>query len=435
MPPHQHQTKRKHIEEPEVDDLLVASAAASSAWSPPLGRSNTSDDDSSNDTDIGANDASNTKGCKDIDEISIDEPECKDESEIEAPVVVKEDTETELLQTIEANLDDITPRIQEDSDDESDIDLTENLANMEDDEDDAPKKKDKKASRSIYQGPKTEHELDPYQCPIPELEKLSVCVSSNVGGGVLDGATRDKLKIAGLVRSYLVEQRTIVVDSLIPASLRCSNNAAIEAPLDEGSVMAIVLSDGSKITTLEDARSVHILGKVVEVFGPVQRPLYVIRLPDPPRAGKKLDEAEPVEEAGEDISAVDAVDEPADGISGVIEGSGKSDETNAEVKGDLKDVHRTKMACSKESSAGQTTATKSYNADMTDIQSTKTMAEKRKLAEFSEQDSDPWSINGKLSIILCGEPAAAVYSVIDHSTLVNKDQIIKISGKGCGEYR
>jgi predicted lysophospholipase L1 biosynthesis ABC-type transport system permease subunit len=60
-------------------------------------------------------------------------------------------------------------------------------------------------------------------------------------------------------------------------------------------------------------------------------------------------------------------------------------------------------------------------------------SDKRKLSDMSKVD-DPWSANGKLSTILHSTPNAVIYSVIDHSTLINKEHIIKISGKGCGKF-
>ena len=146
----------------------------------------------------------------------------------------------------------------------------------------------------IYEGPKTEHEIDPYQCAVNGLETLNVGNTIQTENGeVRDGATMSQLRLAGVVRSHLVEKRAIVVDTMIPSSLQNqSSYNIVDAPLDEGSVMAIRLQRRSdtlnEVTNSEITDSLQILGNVVEVFGPVHRPLYLIRLPDPPKVKREV---------------------------------------------------------------------------------------------------------------------------------------------------
>ena len=54
-----------------------------------------------------------------------------------------------------------------------------------------------------------------------------------------------------------------------------------------------------------------------------------------------------------------------------------------------------------------------------------------KPAEMKTVEEDPWSPKGKLSLMLKSYPNAVVYSLKDHAKLINTDQVIKMSGKGC----
>jgi rRNA processing protein Gar1 len=417
MPNHNYHGKRKQPtnEEEHVDDLLIASMAVSSTWMPAVDTSNTSktSDDSSDD----GSDAHD----KDADEISLDEDDDPDEAvnitEREVPTTVKDGLSSANLETEQDN--DINPlntRIhQDESDDESEIDLTENLANMLD-EDEEPKRKDTK-NLGIYEGPKTEHEIDPYTftCPIDELERLDF-VGKEEG---IDEATKSKLRVAGVVRSYLVEQRTVVVDSLLPASLNQSNS--MNEPLDEGSVMAILLvdrSDGAcEIATVDEASSLQILGKIIEVFGPVQRPLYVIRLPDPNVENVCFDKTRNADDIKYDEPTLKTESMKA-GEEALTESVVVESNLSLDVESQTNTDHEKNRAqdnTSSETSSGAATS------------------DKRKLSDISKVD-DPWSANGKLSTILHSTPNAVIYSVIDHSTLINKEHIIKISGKGCGKF-
>ncbi|KAL7510283.1 hypothetical protein ACHAXN_007255 [Cyclotella atomus] len=395
--------KQPTNEEEDVDDLLIASMAVASTWMPSVEMSSTSKSD-------GSSDDGSDVDCKDADEISLDgdSVESADIKELEKTSAPEEGVSSSHLEAEQNNGNDtLDAGIKEDeSDDESEIDLTENLANMLD-EDEEPKRKDTK-DLGIYEGPKTEHEIDPYAvtCPIDELARLDF-VGKEKG---IDETTKSKLRVAGVVRSYLVEQRTVVVDSLIPASLNQSNS--MNEPLDEGSVMAILLANGSdgtyEIATVDEASSLQILGKVIEVFGPVQRPLYVIRLPDPANVENKL------------------FDKKRDDI--------KSDESNLKVESVIADKSVMSEGLAVEArlslEAESQTDTRTEDNTFSDTSPVAATSDKRKLSDISEVD-DPWSANGKLSAMLRSTANAIIYSVMDHSTVINKEQIIKISGKGC----
>ena len=428
---HRHHGKRKHTapqEEPQVDDLLIASMAVASAWSPPPVENTDSSDDGNDDDD-----GSSSNYCKDAHEILLEDE-------------LDDATKTSPANNVSAVDNDNTEKskpINEESDDESDIDLTDNLAAMEDDDDIiVMKKKDnnnasssKTTSFGIYEGPKTEHEIDDpysYQCPIiDELEKLNVGVVGTTttaatdkskngnNNSSLDEAITSKLRIAGVIRSYLVEQRTIVVDSLIPSALQSSVgdiNTAMNNPLDEGSVMAVLLrmENNDKgaceiSTSLSEANSVQLLGKVVEVFGPVQRPLYVIRLPEPPKV------------------------EVREKAKGKQSSKQSGDEIKSETKCSTAQVDESTVAHETKVADGEIKDTGNEQDLEGEPILSSTTCEKRKVSDLSTEVEDPWCVGGKVSTILRNTPNAVVYSVIDHSTVINKDQIIKISGKGCGK--
>eukprot|EP00804_Cyclotella_cryptica_P029648 CCRYP_019020-RA/>CCRYP_019020-RA protein AED:0.13 eAED:0.13 QI:0/0.5/0.33/1/0/0/3/1180/348 len=234
-----HDGKRKHgdlpwhdvAQEETVDDLLIASMAVASTWCDEASPHPAVDNSSASESAIERDDSKENDHDSDHDDIAeADEISISSSNQDGSAPNSKEDDDTELMGQSDNNEKSLNLQVEkedESDDDGSDIDLTEHLANMEDDDDDAPKNSkgnQAKVAFSIYEGPKTEHEIDPYKCPTDELEKLNVCVGiemDNIGDPtILDDATRNRLRIAGTIRTYLVDQRTIVVDSLIPAALQ-----------------------------------------------------------------------------------------------------------------------------------------------------------------------------------------------------------------------
>ncbi|KAL7516569.1 hypothetical protein ACHAWX_001570 [Stephanocyclus meneghinianus] len=455
-----HQGKRKHdnlswdgdVQEESVDDLLIASMAVASTWRdeysplPVVDKSSSSqsENESEGSTDKGSDSDDDGVSKHDPDEISIPSSD-----QNEAVANMKENDDRKLMEKSDTNENSLNLRVQEedktDDDDGSEIDLTEHLAKMEDDEEDAPKTSkgnQSKESFGIYEGPKTEHEIDPYKCPTEELEKLNVCVGieRDILGdlALLDEATRNQLRIAGTIRTYLVEQRTIVVDSLIPAALQGDhqNHNSMDAPLDEGSMLAILLGKGEdgthEITTLkkDNECSLHVVGKILEVFGPVQRPLYVIRLPDSQKAGKSSvpfeTEEKPRNEPSEmtpheEVPAVGSLLEikGSDSIENVndVEGRGSKIKEEAEDKDSMMD-----------GSLSDGISPEQVSAINVPIEGT---CEEKESSDSKAEEDDPWSHNGKLSCILRKSPNAVVYSLLNHVKLIDKDFIIRVSGKGC----
>lgn len=456
-----------------MDDLMIASMAVASTWSPPAVDKTSSDsgEESGEDNDESDEEESlgdQADGKQDVDEIDLDgdvgeEEDTKDVKLEDSDVLTDnggklvgpDNHEIEGVQIV-SEQQDSTPLDESDNeDDTSDIDLTEHLANMDEEDDDGPsnnKRGNKQSvkSSSVYEGPRTENEIDLYTCPTAQLEKLNVSVTTeesviesiktadNDGSIIVDEAMKKRLRVAGTVRTYLVEQRTIVVDSLIPAALQSQcfsthtgpNNSSMDNPLDEGSMLVILTSKDSEgknvVTTMKEGHecTLQIVGKIMEVFGPVQRPLYAIRLPDPPKAVKKKEEIEPqsketvenIEEAAlkeEDGSQSD-VAAKAEKFNGAEFAVKEEDTNKPEVTAKEADVSMPEVAAKEENEGN--------------------VLGKRMLSDCKEVDTnavDPWAPAGELSTMLCSNKNAVVYSLSDHSKLIDTAQIIRVSGKGC----
>lgn len=127
--------------------------------------------------------------------------------------------------------------------------------------------------------PKTENEIDLYRAPLSELEtrfhldlalkdqeEQLIGVQHMLQEGHVELQRMD-LSLAGRVRNHLIVERTIVVES-----------TGSGPPLDEGSLLVIRVADPDQRD--EQAKLIP-LGKILEVFGPIRKPLYSIRLPLP----------------------------------------------------------------------------------------------------------------------------------------------------------
>lgn len=174
----------------------------------------------------------------------------------------------------------------------------------------------------------------------------------------------------------MVEDRTIVVESAATGGA---------APLDEGSLLVIQIEPDDENTKSQLVP----LGKVFELFGPVSRPLYTIRLPSTkdkrPSKSQQNDKGPVVERVADEISL--------------------NDEDDA--------------------SGGQTSETATNESVGSE--------QKGKVDEGREQD--PWSPQGKYTLHLQTSKYHPVYYISDIAKLLDTGSIIRNSGRGCGEYR
>ena len=368
-------------EEPEIDDLVVAASFAQvSTLSPATEQSKeqptrevTSTSDSGSSFEENKLKATENEASSD----NYDDSDSDNES----------GEERESIGNEAAQQDD------GDSDDESDVDLTEALEGMQDDEDDPVKSKKRNS-----QAPTTEHELDPYRTPIEELEtkfQLNLTVAEQERLRLETGRPSSgpvELCAAGNIKCHMVMDRTIVVESVVSKG---------SAPLDEGSLLLIRVNegDGTANATLLP------LGKVFEVFGPVSRPLYTIRLPAAPKKAVK-----------KAIKVNDVVVRDADEIS-------LNEDEDTEQGGEDEKTKGT-TSSEGEQSIAATVAT-SFHSD-----------EETKLDRNSAHDNqyDPWSPDGNYTKLLESTQNITVYYISDIARLLDTGAIIRNSGRGCGTF-
>jgi hypothetical protein len=183
----------------------------------------------------------------------------------------------------------------------------------------------------------------------------------------------------------MVEDRTIVVESAATGSSA--------DPLDEGSLLVI------RIQGEEPQKSQLVpLGKVFEVFGPVSRPLYTVRLPLVKEAKEKPEQLEK---------------------SKLID----TDEISLNDDDDSKEP--------KECEEGETTR----EAEKSAASNSETGSPSK--PETSEQTNDdgidPWTPKGKYTKLLQSAKEMPVYYIPDIAKLLDTGAVIRNSGRGCGE--
>ena len=342
------------------------------------------------------------------DNIDIDEDDSSDDDDDSS------DEKNQIRDTDAGPADD-------DSDDESDIDLSEQLAKME--EDDAPKKGSQN-SRIVV--PTTQNEIDLYNCPVAELEKKldinlgvsDVLIFQPSDAGVMNAkVSLDRIRLAGVIKFHLVADRTIVVESIPDGGMAVPEHM-VNTPgsllLDEGSLLLLKLVKNDEITAkivgdvALEANEICVipLGKILEVFGPVSKPLYTMRLTKTSVPKKKpvvsKDERKPeVSEEGEEKDAEETKEE-----------GGKE-----EAKDDAQPDDSSKEESKKEP----------------EITSDKSM-EETKTAKPQQKMSDPWSIDGVLTQWVKSNPMLEVYYSEDQVKMVDTQTVVRNSRKGCGKF-
>jgi rRNA processing protein Gar1 len=226
--------------------------------------------------------------------------------------------------------------------------------------------------------PRTEHELDSYQTPLPELEEkfqFSLTVDER--------RTRDDNTLtlcpAGTVKNHLVKERTLIVES------RQGNMAT----LDEGSVLVIQIQKDS------DEQQLVTLGKIFEVFGPVRRPLYSVRIPPPQQKTSNNNNNNISNEQGTEGSEIkiDAVSSqtPADSIVELEPSKQESSESKSKI-----------------------TAPEEGPPNL--------------------EKTDPWSSHGMYTRHLSDNPELETFFVRDEAKVIDAEAMLRMSTKGCGMY-
>lgn len=276
---------------------------------------------------------------------------------------------------------------EEDSDDESDVDLSEALAKMED-ESEGPKQK------TQNRAPTTEHEVDPYKTPIDELQsnfQLSLTVEEEehlrLAGSVDPAANAGsavQLCPAGHVSCHMVEDRTIVVES---------SPTLKKGPLDEGSLLVV------RVESLDEKQKMRLLplGKVFEVFGPISRPLYTIRLPPPPSHPKKKKEVQEKKD-----SQKKQTEKKESG----------ADENEISISDDEGDEKVESVPVKEEPIVEKDPVEKTEIVD-------------------KPLPPDDWAPTGQFTAIVAASARQTVFYIEDEAKLLDTFAIMRTSGKGC----
>ena len=444
------QRKRRHQtadhqgvddEEETVDDLAVAASFAMAGLAGMAGGSgNTSQEEQ--DTSSDDDDESSGDDDDDDDESSKDEKE--EGKDADNTYANEEKTPEEELPAKDNNINSTNGRnddakVDTDSDDESDVDLTEALARMVGESGDEAGASDdeganggrrrgargsgrrgkQKAEPSSTAPLRTENEIDPYACPVSVLEeKLAIDLRVDASAGQANGEKADtkfttnkatggdnnlQLCPAGRVKNHLVKERTIVVESGLGMVTFASG------PLDEGSLL--VVRAGASTSGSGAEAAIIPLGRVFEVFGPVKQPLYTIRLlspkdlvrksPPKPQSAEKVGSTSA--EAGDNTKKGDAADDNAIDL----------DEDGEEEQ------EQEKVANGDDANGDDTTAIPQEEKKDEDKD------------EDKKEEADPWAEDGLHTKLLRVHPNIEVYFVRDEAKLIDTNNVIKISGKGC----
>jgi hypothetical protein len=164
----------------------------------------------------------------------------------------------------------------ESSEDESDIDLTEALAQMDPDEilDEDEEDYDSKSNIRAKHGRKKTKQQQP---------NASYYYSNQIAASNQQEQRQqvdfmpkkdDVIELVGHIKSHIVSERVIVVESLSYSNMN--------KPLDEENVLLLSKTDTSQeVSNTDNDGGFVSLGKICEIFGPVSRPLYTIQLPSP----------------------------------------------------------------------------------------------------------------------------------------------------------
>ena len=271
--------------------------------------------------------------------------------------------------------------------------------------------------------PKTEHELDPYSTPLTELEEtfqFNLTVHETVPTS--DDTMEQLLGVAGKIKSHMVLDRTVIVESLV------YKDGPSLTPLDEGSLLVFQMPSKEE----SDAAQPKLvpIGKVFEVFGPVRRPLYTLRLaaaavPNSKKASKKTSETM--------TSSSCKTDETTNTERGCKETN--SERGGKEATKEPAEENHTVQAESAETSTEESKLPEDEPAvdQSTETEPTapQSLAAVSSLETPQPKEEDPWSENGAYTTFLANHPSIDIYYVKDDARLIDAETILKMSARGC----
>jgi len=352
--------------------------------------------------------------------------------------------------------------VEESDDDESDIDLTESLKKMEDvgvEEEDDRKSRRKTSSKveSNNKSIKSENEVDGYAQFTSEedIQLLSKMVNfqikeeeSQIINQILEkkdaiskrniSNVNVKKELAGMIQNHLVTERTIVVQSAVNAP-----------PLDEGSLLVMKIP---KNIDNHDSNHIIPLGKVFEAFGPVLRPFYTVRLPDPNISKSSHSESKSkhptkTTQIPPDTSiASKLIDEKEkEGESKQTEGNDDSNKSFDNISTESENTESNKNMPAFENNMKVESIDKkklSNEKEIPSLEGTPTNDQIKNEKSLNECAShayvqDPWSINGIYTKFLKENESVSVFYIQSNNfpnsltSVIDTRAVMRRSGKGC----
>ena len=464
----QWQIQERHQED-EVDDLTHA---AQFAMAMPPSVATISTTSTLGVSVEGDKDDQQKQNAEEGDDIEIEDIDDDDDDDSFAPSIGNDDGGEEAV---------AEPESDDDNDDnESDVDLAAVVAEMEKHEnhDDIDETGGVGSSGAP---PKTEHELDAYQTPIQELERhLHIQLTVEEAGNNDKNDARGTLKFKNLNSGQLslaghvkhIMGGTLIIES---ATTDNKNNSYSDGgfedvvPLDEGSLLLIrglppsvdVSDDGNRPPNLIP------LGRVFEVFGPVSRPLYTIRLPSTQQQSQQISSGKaskkkknhkktPIDEkkvsmptpvsgttdvtssfdvggTGEKQSHLKQEDANTDHIPNISNTAEDDEEVVSSMDTSNTDDKKSNALMKEEAKSEKATMETDDDPVQPSKESSNNSPGDEHASKGNGTKADPWSANGEYAKLLL--PGVSVYYVKDEAKLVDTGAIMRISGKGCGRCR
>ena len=250
--------------------------------------------------------------------------------------------------------------------------------------------------------PKTENEVDSYQTPLTELEEkfqinLTVDVEKKLNNS-------QHLCRAGTIKNHLVKERTLIVES------RGEN----VAPLDEGSLLVIQIQ-------MENDNHLVTLGRIFEVFGPVRRPLYSVRIPPPQqticnKGNASIEKKRPqAENTSENLNGTDKPKDDTTGDSPPP--SEECEQAHATTAVKVSSTKTESMVEDSKQESSKCTSDATPKEDLPDL-----------------VEPDPWSPRGKYTCYLCNNPDLEAFFIQDEAKIIDAEAMLRMSAKGCGKW-
>lgn len=362
----------------------------------------------------------------------------------------------------------------ESSDDESDIDLTEGLEKMNEYSDEEirgrrqgggknPKGKDQAVSTTM-EIPKTQNEIDVYNCAVTDLEKQ---LEINLGltaeelsdtkkkveenGSNIAMIQTKKLQSAGTIENHLVAERIIVIKSKAETGAKSNfhynQNSNGNSVIDEGSLLMVKMDSNSGIREFQEEipgeySHVILLGKIIEIFGPISRPLYTLRLTVPrstyesrSKNDNENDEANSCIDTDTSTQIKSQIDEKNHGHEIEMQSKYKDEHQKDQGRDEVAMTEKTSSIKGDQLISSDTLRTNEEKNELEKLEMKSeaqcTIVEDKKEKNVDIPIEDPWSEYGRYTKWLQSEQNIEVYFSNDQVKVVDTNEVVKNSKRGC----